>query len=82
MRPDPRGTEAILLVDDNQTLLTVARRHLGALGYKVLSAASGPAALDILMTDATVDLLFTDLVMPEGMSGFELAEAARLCGLI
>ena len=75
--PDPRGTEAILLVDDNQTLLTVARRHLGALGYKVLSAASGPAALDILMTDATVDLLFTDLVMPEGMSGFELAEAAR-----
>jgi signal transduction histidine kinase/ActR/RegA family two-component response regulator len=75
--PDPRGTEAILLVDDNQTLLTVARRHLVALGYKVLSAASGPAALDILMTDTIVDLLFTDLVMPEGMSGFELAEAAR-----
>jgi signal transduction histidine kinase len=75
--PDPRGTETILLVDDNQTLLTVARRHIDALGYKVLSAAGGSAALDILMTDATVDLLFTDLVMPEGMSGFELAEAAR-----
>ena len=75
--PDPRGTEAILLVDDNQTLLAVARRHLVALGYKVLSAANGPEALDVLMTDATVDLLFTDLVMPEGMSGYELAEAAH-----
>ena len=41
--PDPRGTEAILLVDDNQTLLTVARRHLVALGYKVLSARKRPS---------------------------------------
>ena len=74
---DPGGSEAILLVDDNRTLLAVARRHLAALGYQVLSAPSGPAALAILESHATVDLLFTDLVMPEGMDGDQLAEAAQ-----
>jgi signal transduction histidine kinase/ActR/RegA family two-component response regulator len=74
---DPRGTEAILLVDDNQTLVTVTCRQLRALGYKVVSAPSGPAALIILESDATVDLLFSDIVMSEDMSGYMLAEAAR-----
>jgi signal transduction histidine kinase/ActR/RegA family two-component response regulator len=72
-----RGTETILIVDDNLNLLGVTRRHLTALGYKVLSAASGPAAFGILGTTETVDLLFTDVVMPEGMDGYKLAEAAR-----
>ncbi len=43
----------------------------------MLSAASGPAAFGILGTTETVDLLFTDVVMPEGMDGYKLAEAAR-----
>jgi CheY-like chemotaxis protein len=73
---DPGGAETILLVDDNQALLAVARRHLVALGYKVISAASGPAALAIVRSGETFDLLFTDVVMPEGMSGFRLAELA------
>jgi CheY-like chemotaxis protein len=73
----PGGCEAILLVDDNETLMAVARRHLVALGYKVVCAASGPAALTILESGEAVDLLFTDIVMPEGMSGYQLAEAAR-----
>lgn len=73
----PGGSEAILLVDDNQTLMAVARRHLAALGYKVICAASGPEALTILESGEAVDLLFTDIVMPEGMSGYQLAEAAR-----
>jgi signal transduction histidine kinase/ActR/RegA family two-component response regulator len=75
--PDPRGTETILLVDDNQTLVAVARRHLHALGYKVVPALSGPEALAILESGEAVDLLFTDIVMPEGMSGYVLAEAAH-----
>ena len=75
--PDPVGTETILLVDDNQSLMTVTRRQLGALGYKVISATSGPSALIILVSGDPVDLLFTDIVMPEGMSGYTLAEAAR-----
>ena len=73
-----RGTEAILIVDDNLNLLEITRRHLTALGYKVLSAPSGPAALGILSTTETVDLLFTDVVMPEGMNGYKLGAAARL----
>jgi signal transduction histidine kinase/FixJ family two-component response regulator len=75
--PDPGGNETILLVDDNQTLVAVARRHLLALGYRVVAASSGPAALAILEAGEPVDLLFTDIVMPEGMSGYMLAEAAR-----
>jgi signal transduction histidine kinase len=74
---DRGGREAILLVDDNQTLMAVARRHLAALGYNVVSATSGPSALTILESGEAVDLLFTDVVMPEGMSGRKLAEAAR-----
>ena len=75
--PDPGGTETILLVDDNQTLVAVARRYLHALGYKVVSALSGPEAVAILESGEAVDLLFTDIVMPEGMSGYALAEAAH-----
>ena len=74
--PAPGGDEAILLVDDNPALRDAGRRHLNALGYKVRAAASGPAALAVLRSGETFDLLFTDLVMPEGMTGYELAEAA------
>jgi signal transduction histidine kinase len=74
---DPGGTEAILLVDDNQHLTAITRRHLAALGYTVASASSGPSALTILESDQPVDLLFTDVVMPEGMSGHQLAATAR-----
>ena len=74
---DPTGTETILLVEDNQSLLEVTRRSLTAWGYKVLAAASGPMALAILQSGEAVDLLFTDIVMPGGMSGPELADAVR-----
>lgn len=72
-----KGTETILLVDDNQSLLQVTRRNLASWGYKVIAAANGRAALAILETGERVDLLFTDIVMPGGMSGPELASAAR-----
>jgi signal transduction histidine kinase len=74
---DPRGSETILMVDDYQTLMQVTRRHLTALGYGVIAAADAPSALAILECGETVDLLFTDVVMPGGMSGTELAGAAR-----
>jgi len=75
--PDLGGHEAILVVDDNRALRDVARRHLSALGYKVGFAESGPAALKLLRSGEKFDLLFTDVVMPGGMTGYELAEAAR-----
>jgi PAS domain S-box-containing protein len=72
----PRGSESILLVDDNESMRAVALRHLAALGYSVTSVESGPAALAELGSDQSFDLLFTDIVMPEGMSGYDLAEIA------
>jgi len=75
--PLPQGTESILLVDDNAEMRAVARRHLVSLGYRVSEAASGPAALQVLQDDDNIDLLFTDVVMPGGMTGYQLAAAAR-----
>ena len=72
----PTGSESVLLVDDNDYMRVVAGRHLTALGYDVTCVASGPAALAELASGRTFDLLFTDIVMPEGMSGYDLAEIA------
>ena len=55
----------------------MARRHLVSLGYRVSEAGSGPAALEILLAGRHFDLLFTDVVMPDGMTGHQLAAAAR-----
>ena len=74
---NPGGNEAILVVDDNTTLRDVARRHLTTLGYSVSVADNGPAAMALLQAGARFDLLFTDIVMPHGMTGYALAEAAR-----
>ena len=73
----PGGRETVLLVDDNQAVRSVAARHLAALGYAVEQVDGGPAALDVLRSDARVDLLLTDVVMPGGMNGVALAQAAR-----
>ncbi len=71
---DLNGTETVLMVDDEDLLLTMGEAILSAYGYKVLTANSGQKALDILAQPGTrVDLLVTDLVMP-GMSGRELVE--------
>lgn len=74
---DSGGAEAILLVDDNQNLMELTRRHLVALGYQVMTATSGPDALIVLRSEETIDLLFSDMAMPGGMNGPELAQAAR-----
>lgn len=68
------GTQTILLVDDEELLLTMGETILAGYGYKVLTANSGRAALELLVrTDTPIDLLITDLVMPL-MSGRELVE--------
>ncbi|HEY2617907.1 MAG TPA: PAS domain S-box protein [Acetobacteraceae bacterium] len=73
----PQGSESVLLVDDNTEMRTVARRHLVSLGYRVSEAGSGPAALEALLAGNSFDLLLTDVVMPGGMTGYQLADAAR-----
>jgi CheY-like chemotaxis protein len=47
------------------------------LGYRVLSASDGPSALDIIEQNPRIDLLFSDIVMPGGMNGFDLISKAR-----
>jgi PAS domain S-box-containing protein len=75
--PLPQGNESILVVDDNTEMRAVARRHLISLGYRVSEAGSGPSALEILQNGKIFDLLFTDVVMPDGMTGHQLAAAAQ-----
>ena len=76
-QPMTAGSETILLVEDEPQLRRSVRRQLDGLGYQVLEADAGEAALDILRSNPEVDLLFTDLVMPGGMSGFDLVRHAR-----
>ena len=72
------GTETILLVEDHDDLRAYSAGVLGELGYHVLEAANGRAALEILQSHDDVALLFTDVVMPAGLDGRQLAdEAAR-----
>ena len=72
----PGGKETILVVDDEPELIELVEETLHALGYRVLTATNGKKALQILAAEPTVDLMFSDVVMPGGTNGFELAEQA------
>lgn len=68
--------ETVLVVEDNEAVRRMAVRQLQELGYSVLEAENGAAALALLDSQPGIHLLFTDAVMP-GMSGIELVEHAR-----
>ncbi|NBR86550.1 MAG: response regulator [Proteobacteria bacterium] len=71
---DLRGDQTVLIVDDEELLLTMSEMVLSSFGYRVLTAANGRAALDVLeRTDSHVDLVVTDLVMPH-MDGHQLIQ--------
>ncbi len=72
-----RGSERILLVEDDELVRTHVAMQLEQLGYRVECAGNGPEALATLARDQAFDLLFTDIVMPGGMNGRQLAEEAR-----
>ncbi len=69
--------ETILVVDDEQELLSGMSAVLRSLGYKTLGAQGGHKALEIVESGAAFDLLLTDVVMSGGIGGFELAEQLR-----
>jgi CheY-like chemotaxis protein len=73
----PTGSERILVVDDNEDLLKVTSTMLTTFGYQVLCARNGAEALRILQGSQEFELLFSDIVMPSGMNGIELAREAR-----
>jgi len=72
------GKETVLLVEDEAGVLSLARGILKSYGYDVLEARSGVEALRVwAQHDTRIDLLLTDIVMPEGMSGLDLAKKLR-----
>jgi CheY-like chemotaxis protein len=73
----PTGNETILVVDDNPNVRKAVVRQLHDLGYRTIEAESGPAALTLVHDGARFDLLLTDVVMPGGITGYDLADELR-----
>jgi signal transduction histidine kinase len=73
----PGGSERILVVDDNEDLLKVSSAMLTSFGYRVLCSRNGAEAIQMFESGQEFDLLFSDVVMPNGMNGVELAREAR-----
>jgi PAS domain S-box-containing protein len=77
-KPEHRAQgETILVVEDDVNVRGAALMHLRELGYNTLEAANGPEALTLLNNGHSVDLLFTDVMMPGGMTGRQLAVIAN-----
>jgi PAS domain S-box-containing protein len=73
----PRGNETILVVEDDPFVRCSVILRVESLGYKVVLAVDGREAVMKLRTNPEIDMLFTDIVMPGGMSGWEVAELAQ-----
>ena len=72
----PDGSETILVVEDDDMVRAYVESELRTLGYRVIATSNGPAALEVLRQPDDIHLLFTDVVMPGGMFGPELAKQA------
>ena len=73
----PTGDETILVVEDDKDVRNYLVTVLGRLGYTVLEAEDGPAALKVMTASGAIDLLLTDVILPQGMSGGDVAIAFR-----
>ena len=71
------ANETVLVVEDDGNVRDSVIATLGGLGYQVLTASNGSDAIAILRTDQHIDLLFTDVVMPRGISGVDVAKEAQ-----
>ncbi|MET0273984.1 MAG: response regulator [Phenylobacterium sp.] len=71
------GDEHILVVEDDPTVLALTLDMVGALGYRATSATNAAEALEVIHSGVEIDLLFSDVVMPGGVSGVSLARTAR-----
>jgi len=67
----------VLLVEDNAEVAEVGKAYFEELGYTVKQAASAQAGLDVVERDRDIDVVFSDILMPGGMNGLELADAIR-----
>ncbi len=75
-RPRAEAGETVLVVDDELAIRMLITDVLGDLGYTVIEAADGAGGLRVLQSDARIDLLITDIGLPGGMSGRQMADEA------
>jgi PAS domain S-box-containing protein len=76
--PSPEGSgETVLVVDDEPVVRMLVADTLGELGYQAIEAGDGASALKVLESDVRVDLLITDVGLPGGFNGAQLAEEGR-----
>ena len=76
--PAPPGVaEVVLVIDDEPTIRMLIAEVLGEAGYAVIEAPDGPAGLRVLESNARIDLLITDVGLPGGLNGRQVADAAR-----
>jgi PAS domain S-box-containing protein len=75
---EPGQGETVLVVDDEMTIRMLIVEILEEIGFVALEASDGPSALKVLNSDARVDLLITDVGLPNGMNGRQVADAARV----
>jgi CheY-like chemotaxis protein len=75
--PRARHGETVLIVDDDPAVRMLVTEVLEELGYAAVEAADGNAGLRVLQSNARIDLLITDVGLPGGMNGRQIADAAR-----
>ncbi|MBV9559769.1 MAG: PAS domain S-box protein [Bradyrhizobium sp.] len=75
--PHAKGGATVLVVDDEAAIRMLVIEMLTELDYIVLEAVDGPSAMKILQSDRAIDLLVTDVGLPNGMNGRQIADAAR-----
>ena len=74
---DLAAGQTVLIIDDEPTIRLLVDEVLDELGYKVVGAPDGPAGMKILQSAARIDLLITDVGLPNGLNGRQVADAAR-----
>ena len=77
-KDNPKGDgEAVLVIDDEAIIRMMISDVLAEQGYEILEASDGPSGMRILQSDSRIDLLITDVGLPNGMNGRQVADAAR-----
>ena len=73
----PTGNETILIVEDDPDVRGFLSTALSVLGYNIIEAEDGPTSFSVMEEIGEIDLLLTDVVLPRGIDGREIAEEAR-----
>jgi CheY-like chemotaxis protein len=76
--PHAKNGETVLVVDDEPTVRKLVSEVLEELGYLAIEVGDGKAAVEVLESDVRLDLLVTDVGLPGGMNGRQIADAARV----